>query len=215
MGGKNKMRPFAGSRPAGSNTKAPRLPKKRGSGGAGDGSPRKKKERSVWGLVAAVGSFAALFGWTLLSRGKAAKADRRILDSMLAKPLRYTEHASCRMDCRCVWRWRAGLQEPWLRRGQLPLSSRCAPRTNTNTYAHRSALPRGARFIGKAEVVEALRSGAINQRKSAPGLRPCPKYTVDAEVSGKRVQAVFSASPAETSLITVIDRDTDWPCGPC
>lgn len=115
MGGKKKMNPFAGSRPASSNTKAPRLPKapkKRGSGGDGDGGPRKKKERSVWGLVGAVASFAALFGWTLLSRGKAAQrqrlADRRILNSMLAKPLHYTEHASCRMDCRCGERGRGG-----------------------------------------------------------------------------------------------------------
>ena len=63
--------------------------------------------------------------------------------------------------------------------------------------------------------MEALRSGAINQRKSQPGLRPCPKFTVDAEPGGKRVQAVFGACPAETTVITVIDRDTAWPCGPC
>ena len=30
-----------------------------------------------------------------------------------------------------------------------------------------------------------------------------------------QVQAVFAACPRETRLITVIDTDTDWACGPC
>lgn len=29
------------------------------------------------------------------------------------------------------------------------------------------------------------------------------------------LQGVFAACPAETRVITVIDRDTNWACGPC
>jgi hypothetical protein len=60
----------------------------------------------------------------------------------------------------------------------------------------------------------------INHRKSEPKLRPCAKYTVDGTVgvqnsSGRNIQAVFSACPTQTRVVTVIDTDTDWPCGPC
>ena len=61
----------------------------------------------------------------------------------------------------------------------------------------------------------------INHRKSEPTLRPCAKYTVDGTVrvndngSGRNIQAVFSACPTQTRVITVVDTDTDWPCGPC
>lgn len=73
------------------------------------------------------------------------------------------------------------------------------------------------RFIGRGEIEETLRSGRINARKSQPALRPCPKYTVDAAVGPQRknVQGVFAACPQETRVITVIDTDTNWPCGPC
>lgn len=73
------------------------------------------------------------------------------------------------------------------------------------------------RFIGRPEIEETLRTGRINSRKSQPTLRPCPKYTVDA-IAGparKNVQGVFAACPAETRVITVIDTDTNWACGPC
>ena len=29
------------------------------------------------------------------------------------------------------------------------------------------------------------------------------------------LQGVFAACPTETRVITVIDVDTNWPCGPC
>ncbi len=29
------------------------------------------------------------------------------------------------------------------------------------------------------------------------------------------LQGVFAACPQETRVITVIDTDTNWPCGPC
>lgn len=46
------------------------------------------------------------------------------------------------------------------------------------------SLPR--RYVGRAEVLEALRTGKVNARKSAPQERPCPKYVVDATVGPQR-----------------------------
>ena len=90
------------------------------------------------------------------------------------------------------------------------------------------------RFVGRGEVTQVLERGRINTHTSTPTLSPCPKYAVDAAVvvaagpggggggggrkqqqRQKRVRAVFAACPRETRLITVIDTDTNWACGPC
>lgn len=51
---------------------------------------------------------------------------------------------------------------------------------------HRNAIrtKNTRRFISEREVVLALRGGAINHRKSEPGLYPCPKLVIDADVGG-------------------------------
>ena len=63
-----------------------------------------KRNGSSWGLVGIVASAAAvwLFGAWQIGQNKAKKArsDASYLTQMLALPLRYTEHAQCRMDCR-------------------------------------------------------------------------------------------------------------------
>lgn len=76
------------------------------------------------------------------------------------------------------------------------------------------------RHIAREEIVSILKDGRINDRKSDPSERPCPKYVVDGEVKNgkdgvKLVTGVFAACPMETVVVTVIDRGTDWPCGPC
>ncbi|KAK9845222.1 hypothetical protein WJX81_000444 [Elliptochloris bilobata] len=67
------------------------------------------------------------------------------------------------------------------------------------------------RHISEEQVRAALQTGSINHRKSDPRLLPCPKLVVDALV-GKSVQAVFSACPTRTGVVTVIDKDTNWAC---
>ena len=66
--------------------------------------PRRRQDGSTWGLVGIVASAAAawLFGAWHIGQGKAKKArgDASYLTQMLAVPLKYTEHAQCRMDCR-------------------------------------------------------------------------------------------------------------------
>ena len=250
--GKNKPKPFAAGKHVGGSTSATRLPStgkkkrqpqaaasggdggggggdgggSRGNGGNGGGGRRGKRPKSFLGLLAAGGAYVALWAWNLWSRGQQATDDRRTLAAMLAKPLAITEHAACRMDCRCAGAGgRGGLPVPrctcvhltrW-----LPLCAAASPPHHLPTPP-----PPPCSYIGRPEVEESLRVGRINARKSAPGLRPCPKYVVDATVGGgrggggerggpKNVQAVFAACPRETRLITVIDKDTNWACGPC
>ncbi|KAK9842656.1 hypothetical protein WJX74_000201 [Apatococcus lobatus] len=70
------------------------------------------------------------------------------------------------------------------------------------------------RHIPKDQVLEALTSGKVNSKKSNPRSQPCPKYVVDASIgsNNKNVQAVFSACPTFTNVVTVIDKDTNWEC---
>jgi Domain of unknown function (DUF4258) len=136
----------------------------------------KKSLRSVLGFVITSTACVAMWGWSLFQGINKSKRDRRILDSMLRKPMHITEHGLCRMDCR---------------------------------------------FVTLDHVRETLERGVINDRKSEPTLRPCPKYVVDAELSvggsrgAKMVQGVFAACRNETRVLTVIDKTTNWPCGPC
>lgn len=75
------------------------------------------------------------------------------------------------------------------------------------------------RFVTPDQVEQTLRRGTINARKSEPLMRPCPKYVVDAELAVgagvREVEGVFAACRSETRVITVIDKTTNWPCGPC
>ncbi|KAK9906664.1 hypothetical protein WJX75_005762 [Coccomyxa subellipsoidea] len=71
------------------------------------------------------------------------------------------------------------------------------------------------RHISKEDVLASLRRGTLNERKSNMRQLPCPKYVVDATLglkAKKNVQAVFSACPTHTDVITVIDKDTNWEC---
>ncbi|CAK0750017.1 hypothetical protein CVIRNUC_001957 [Coccomyxa viridis] len=164
------INPFAGKKVLGSNNsnKAPR----RGKHGKPKGA-RQKRNGSSWGLVGVVASAAAvwLFGAWQIGQNKAKKAgsDASYLTQMLTLPLKYTEHAQCRMECRRV---------------------------------------------SEREVRSTLKKGSINARKSDLAAFPCPKVVVDASVGRmpKNVQAVFSACPLYTGVVTVIDKDTDWEC---
>ena len=63
----------------------------------------------------------------------------------------------------------------------------------------------------------------MNLLKSDLEESPCPKLVVDAVLPGgggsgglgasrKHVQAVVSACPRDTTVVTVIDTDRDWEC---
>ncbi|CAL8462505.1 g2038 [Coccomyxa elongata] len=165
------INPFRGKRTLGNSNKAPRRSRKRNSKGSG-----KNSGKNSWGLLGLAVSITAawLFGaWQIGEhRTKKKQYDKLTLAGLLSKPLKYTEHALCRMDCR---------------------------------------------HIPEKEVVATLNEGTVNDRKSNMRQFPCPKYVVDATLqvgvkAKKSVQAVFSACPTQTDVITVIDKDTDWEC---
>lgn len=53
-------------------------------------------------LLSRCAAAAALWAWNVWARVQQRQEDRRILDAMLRLPLAITEHAACRMDCRCA-----------------------------------------------------------------------------------------------------------------
>lgn len=132
------------------------------------GHERRRKERSFWGLVSLTAGLLVVGAWAFTTARRQKRInDEKTLAGLRHRPLVFTEHAQCRLDCRRVT---------------------------------------------KAEVVQALRSGSVNNQKSAPKARPCPKWVVDAavrdEVNGrpKNVQTVVLGCPTESRVLTVIDR---------
>lgn len=97
---------------------------------------------------------------------------------------------------------------------------------STHTHAHS--------HISAAQVRATLACGRVNPLKSDLAAEPCAKLVVDAVVPGegqnmrrrgdtgevvssagggkKHVQAVLSACPRDTTVVTVIDTDRDWAC---
>lgn len=69
-----------------------------------DAGARNAKERSPWGLLGLVAGVAGawlLGAWHIgQQRVQKGRGDRVALARLLANPLKYTEHALCRMDCR-------------------------------------------------------------------------------------------------------------------
>lgn len=90
--------------------------------------------------------------------------DAQLLAKMRRLPLMVTEHADCRMDCRC------GCATIVSTTSMTGTMQECA----VPPLRLPSVLVR-LRHISRQEVDAVLTSGSINSRKSEPGLRPCPK----------------------------------------
>jgi hypothetical protein len=68
---------------------------------AGGKRPKRAGPLALGGLIVSIAAAWAAAAWRIgLQRSGKAKADRRLLNSALALPLRFTDHALCRMDCR-------------------------------------------------------------------------------------------------------------------
>lgn len=72
--------------------------------GKANNDKQNPKKRSAWGLLGAIGSFAAVWVFTVWKTRDESKqrqlTDRPILNRMLLTPMTYTDHAICRMKCR-------------------------------------------------------------------------------------------------------------------
>ena len=108
-------------------------------------------------------------------------------------------------------------------------------KTNTNTAnnkpaAQRSGLNRNdklfftkharcrmqCRRITQKEVKEILETGTINYNKSNFNSAEGPEYAVEGITSDRqRVRIIFAPKQQHTSVVTVIDLDTDWTCPSC
>lgn len=175
--------------------KAQPLPKKKKSKAPPDNNNNKdpnhnktpkRRKGSFWGLVGVATAFVSAWGYSLYLAAQNTK--RR--------------HQKDAIILRAMWRKPLYITE----------HAKCR---------------QDCRHISTPDILNILSNTStsrINYIKSEPTLRPCAKYTVDGTVGvntttnnkgGKNIQAVFSACPTQTRLITVIDTDTDWPCGPC
>ena len=67
----------------------------------GGEKPKRGGPLAIGALIASVAASLLLSAWSI-SRQRAgkARADRATLEAAAAKPLKYTDHALCRMDCR-------------------------------------------------------------------------------------------------------------------
>lgn len=65
---------------------------------------RKKRPKgavsSGWALAGVAVSLVATWAFAALRLGRRSRANKTLLQTMLARPLLITEHGACRMDCR-------------------------------------------------------------------------------------------------------------------
>ena len=110
------------------------------------GPRRKRGDGSTLALIGIVASAAAawLFGaWQIgQNKSKKARSDASYLTQMLALPLKYTEHAQCRMDCRCELPFNPdrqhAIQDSF--RNNVPAITRASLRSERNLHESLHAL---------------------------------------------------------------------------
>jgi len=69
------------------------------------------------------------------------------------------------------------------------------------------------RKISKAEVEEIMKDGKINYNKSDIQNARCPRYAVEGTTKdNQRVRIVYAQCNESTTVVTVIDLETDFEC---
>lgn len=81
-------------------------------------------------------------------------------------------------------------------------------------YTKHAKCRMGCRFFSKKEVLEILKEGKINKRKSKPNDTPCPSYALEGRTSdGQLARMVFAnCGHDEIKVITCIDLEADYSC---
>lgn len=82
-------------------------------------------------------------------------------------------------------------------------------------YSRHARCRMECRKINPQEVVQILKEGKINYRKSEIGNLPdCKRrYAVEGlTYEGQKVRIIFAPCGQEVTVITVIDLGKDWPC---
>lgn len=80
-------------------------------------------------------------------------------------------------------------------------------------YSNHAKCRMQCRKITQAEVEEIMKDGKINYNKSDLQNARCPRYAVEGVTSDKQdVRIVFAQCNESTTVVTVIDLDTNWTC---
>lgn len=80
-------------------------------------------------------------------------------------------------------------------------------------YSNHANCRMQCRKISQVEVQEIMQNGNINYEKSDLQNARCPRYTVEGITADRqRVRVVFAQCNESTTVVTVIDLDTEYEC---
>ena len=80
-------------------------------------------------------------------------------------------------------------------------------------YSNHAKCRMQCRKISESEVEQIMHDGKINYNKSDVQNSRCPRYAVEGITSDdQKVRIVFAQCNDKTTVVTVIDLDTEWTC---
>lgn len=86
-------------------------------------------------------------------------------------------------------------------------------RTSYLEYSNHAKCRMQCRKISQAEVEEIMQEGKINYSKSDLQNTRCPRYAVEGVTNdNQRVRIVYAQCNESTTVVTVIDLETDFEC---
>jgi len=86
-------------------------------------------------------------------------------------------------------------------------------RTALLEYSNHAKCRMKCRKISQSEVEEIMREGEINYNKSDLQNARCPRYAVEGVThDNQRVRIVYAQCNNSTTVVTVIDLETDYSC---
>ncbi len=86
-------------------------------------------------------------------------------------------------------------------------------RTSYLEYSNHAKCRMECRHISQAEVEEIMREGKINYTKSDVKNARCPRYALEGVTDDhQRVRIVYAQCNESTTVVTVIDLETDFNC---
>ena len=86
-------------------------------------------------------------------------------------------------------------------------------RTALLEYSNHAKCRMQCRKISQAEVEEIMRDGKINYSKSDLQNTRCPRYAIEGITNdNQRVRIVYAQCNESTTVVTVIDLETDFKC---
>jgi hypothetical protein len=80
-------------------------------------------------------------------------------------------------------------------------------------YSHHARCRMECRHITQAEIEDIMQNGKINYNKSDLQNTRCPRYALEGITKDdQRVRIIFAQCNGSTTVVTVIDLNTEWQC---